>query len=115
MSLTFVCPKCTKSYSRKDSLAKHAKKGKCENKANEVIEWHCEYCPKLFLIKSSYLRHVKSHRGKLQMEISKQEYEELFEESSDDEEFEGFQEEQEEEKEELILPTNMKFEPSVTV
>ena len=49
------------------------------------------------------------------MEISKQEYEELFEESSDDEEFEGFQEEQEEEKEELILPTNMKFEPSVTV
>ena len=58
----YVCIKCDRSYARKDSLTKHTKKQKCRKSVKDK-EWHCELCGRIYLVKSSYVRHQKSHSG----------------------------------------------------
>ena len=58
----YVCIRCNRSYTRKDSLTKHIKKQKCTKSVKDK-EWHCELCGRIYLVKSSYVRHQKSHCG----------------------------------------------------
>ena len=58
-----VCVGCNRSYSRKDTLAKHIAKGVCKPLVREA-EWKCEVW-KAFFYKSSLSRHHKSQKATL--------------------------------------------------
>ena len=54
----FLCLKCNRNYTRKDTLQKHLKKGKCFESGNE---FECKKCRKTYKRKSSLNRHLRTH------------------------------------------------------
>ena len=57
----FVCDACTKSFPRIDTLVFHKKTCKKSTSEIEMHVCHIEYCKKVFTLKKTLKRHIKSH------------------------------------------------------
>ena len=79
----FICLNCGKSYRRKDSLGKHKRKENC-GAVDVEVEWICKLCDRTYQVKSSYVRHLKTHNSTIK--VPESEGKEVLVEISDEEE-----------------------------